>query len=92
MPRTTYFDGWTVDTLQRALPIWVISLARAKERREAMIKGLKAAGAKHLRNGKPKHCSLTSHPVTCPSSWQNTTQARYHQPDCHHAALDLVQV
>jgi hypothetical protein len=44
MPRTTYFEGWTVDTLQKELPIWVLSLARAKDRREAIIKELKAAG------------------------------------------------
>jgi hypothetical protein len=45
MPRTTYFEGWTVDTLQQELPIWVLSLARAKDRRETMIKQLTAAGA-----------------------------------------------
>jgi hypothetical protein len=45
MPRTTYFEGWTVDTLQKELPIWVLSLARAKDRREAMIKTLAEAGA-----------------------------------------------
>jgi hypothetical protein len=45
MPRTTYFEGWTVDTLQQELPIWVLSLARAKDRRAAMIEELKAAGA-----------------------------------------------
>lgn len=44
MPRTQLFDGWTVDTLQQELPIWVISLKRAKERRQAMIKGLETAG------------------------------------------------
>lgn len=44
MPRTTYFEGWTVQTLQQELPIWMLSLARAKDRRQAMIKELDAAG------------------------------------------------
>lgn len=44
MPTTKAFKRATAQTLQQHLPIWVISLARATERRETMVKTLAAAG------------------------------------------------
>jgi hypothetical protein len=86
MPRTTYFEGWTVDTLQQELPIWVLSLARAKDRRAAMIEELKAAGAQmqkmslQLRYGDHKMRTTHVHDVsalTLSLSVMNPSWARH---------------
>lgn len=44
MPKDSAYQNVTAQQLQQLMPIRVISLARAKERRAAMIKGLQAAG------------------------------------------------
>jgi hypothetical protein len=50
LPRTSMFEAWTTYTLQKELPVWVVSLKRSKDRRQAMIKGLKEAGVMPLQS------------------------------------------
>jgi hypothetical protein len=50
MPKDSTYQNMTAHQLRTALPVRVISLARAAERRATTIKGLSAAGAATVIN------------------------------------------
>jgi hypothetical protein len=45
MPRSSIFLNLSADTMHKQLPVWIVSLARATQRRQHMIGQIKAAGA-----------------------------------------------
>lgn len=48
MPRSSMFSNMSVETMHQQLPVWVISLARATQRRQHMLEQVQAAGVAGL--------------------------------------------
>lgn len=44
MPRSSMFANMSVETMHQQLPLWIVSLARATQRRQHMLKQVQAAG------------------------------------------------
>lgn len=44
MPRSSMFANMSVETMHQQLPVWIISLARATQRRQHMLEQVQAAG------------------------------------------------